>query len=74
MQTRKSVTVDANLLAFRHISSMFVKVDDSQITGDGFMLNLTFVLQKLALPIDVERVKAIFAPRRSRSAEASSVT
>ncbi|UJR33767.1 hypothetical protein I4U23_021194 [Adineta vaga] len=31
-------------------------VDESQITGDGFMLNLTFVLQQLTLPIDVERV------------------
>ena len=53
---------------------MFVKVDDSQITGDGFMLNLTFVLQKLALPIDVERVNATFALQRVRSAEHSSVT
>ena len=32
------------------------KVDESQISGDGFMLNLTFVLQQLTLPIDVERV------------------
>ncbi|CAF5197332.1 unnamed protein product, partial [Rotaria magnacalcarata] len=31
-------------------------VDESQISGDGFMLNLTFVLQQLALPIDIERV------------------
>jgi len=37
--------------------SFCVKVDESQISGDGFMLNLTFVLQQLALPIDVERVK-----------------
>lgn len=29
------------------------------MTGDGFMLNLTFVLQQLALPIDIERVKFI---------------
>jgi hypothetical protein len=35
------------------------KVDESQVTGDGFMLNLTFVLQQLALPIDIERVKLL---------------
>jgi hypothetical protein len=33
-----------------------LKVDESQVSGDGFMLNLTFVLQQLALPIDIERV------------------
>ena len=33
------------------------KVDESQVSSDGFMLNLTFVLQQLTLPIDIERVK-----------------
>ena len=74
MQATSSVTMDVNHLASRPISSIFVKVDDSQITGDGFMLNLTFVLQQLALPIDVERVKALVTLRRSRTAEHSSVT
>ncbi|CAF0803432.1 unnamed protein product [Adineta steineri] len=39
-----------------NIKRTHLTVDESQITGDGFMLNLTFVLQQLALPIDVERV------------------
>ncbi|CAF4352892.1 unnamed protein product, partial [Rotaria sp. Silwood2] len=39
-----------------NIKRTHLTVDESQVTGDGFMLNLTFVLQQLALPIDVERV------------------
>ncbi|CAF4955766.1 unnamed protein product [Rotaria sp. Silwood1] len=39
-----------------NIKRTHLTVDESQVTGDGFMLNLTFVLQQLALPIDIERV------------------
>ncbi|CAM4739569.1 unnamed protein product [Rotaria magnacalcarata] len=39
-----------------NIKRTHLTVDESQISGDGFMLNLTFVLQQLALPIDIERV------------------
>ncbi|CAF0795705.1 unnamed protein product [Didymodactylos carnosus] len=34
----------------------FIQSDESRVSGDGFMLNLTFVLQSLALPIDVQKV------------------
>ncbi|CAF0774091.1 unnamed protein product [Rotaria sordida] len=39
-----------------NIKRTHLTVDESQVSGDGFMLNLTFVLQQLALPIDIERV------------------